>query len=698
MQFEGFGRSRPDFLPPAIIREIVQDLIERASSTANQSGLQSAEAAYQLAVMHFEGNCLPQDNKKCLEWLEKSAVGGYRLAISACEGLYESCNQTMSPHLQEVIRTQLSTAAETDLSGALADTMSNTFSQKDSCIAVRRWAEIDNDAYSDYITSPGYRGLLAGAVGIINIRENWSEMSDHTGFDFKQLEGYDPWDFSRPGPADKDQFINSVRRHKCVERTGVDGLTLLQRAAASGNLALARVMVLDLGAKVDGIGVTPDWTPLWISCFTGNIEVADFLATHGANPLCKDRLKSRTILHFLNKCRTEEELMKVLVMALKARIDIEVRDADGHTPLLSTFIGWDFSQGLASRYLLGLKANVLVKSRAGFSPFDAAVRSLDVDLLEQLCEAMDRSLLLLSSQLQAPDISPEVAKSGAFLGLGCHTEFYHRRLHGRFALAKFCRIVDLLLDEGSIRELRMTEYAKGTNPLISACFLAHSDLAVAVLLSSNCPPIDDVDETNQMTALQWATERGKTAIVMQLLQLGADPFLRSKFDYDLFQKAAISSPRLFMTVLEAMEAGTVPRPDDCSTRSILERKTPKGESIFALLVIEGSPEHLETADVLRVKYALPYDDMSVSGDRRASDTRMTLTAWLIDQASHSNAFTLQQVDYLLDLDPPPSFVADTGGATLLHYAVDAFEHGEDHQTGHSSPIGLADRCTWDRRS
>jgi len=53
---------------------------------------------------------------------------------------------------------------------------------------------------------------------------------------------------------------------------------------------------------------------------------------------------------------------------------------------------------------------------------------------------------------------------------------------------------------------------------------------------------------------------------------------------------------------------------------------------------------------------------------------MTPTAWLIGNTRGRNIFTLQQVEYLLDLEPP-RFVADTDGATLLHYAVDAWQHG-----------------------
>ncbi|KAK0749675.1 hypothetical protein B0T18DRAFT_407322 [Schizothecium vesticola] len=684
--FEGFGGSRPDFLPLATTKEIIKDFKDRAAAVSDSKQRQSARAAYQLGVICFEGNCVPKDIDQALSWLEKAALGGYPKAISGCSSLFESLGRPMSPELAETVSKRLPDVAKDELITASAETITNSVSEQDLFVGLRQWQRQSPSEYSEYITSVYFASFAGLMVSLASVHDSALRNSASDDFDFKRIDGYDPYDLEVQGPTDKDLFIRWIRSHRCVEKTDVTGFTLLQKAAASGNLELAKIMIVNLGAKVDGTGATPDWTPLWLSCMTGNIEVAEFLASHGANPRCKDRGKSRTILHFLNKCRTEEHLMKVLMIALPARIQLDVRDADGNTPLISTFIGWDFSQGLAAKYLIGLDADILVESKGKHSPMNTAARSLNVALVESLCQGSVRSALKAASNLRAPQVSPAQARASTLLALGNHTEFYNRRVGGKDFLSNLSRIVDMVADEESLARLRESEYATGTNLLISACFLAHEDLAAAVLLSKSCPPVNDVDDKNHSTALHWAAERGKIATIMALLERGGDPLMINKSGYDVFQIMAINSARLLVTVLGAIAGGRAPIPTNADVHSILARTTPRGETLFDLLVIEGSEEHLSVAETLRVRYNLPYDNMSIisSGVSTSAD-RMTPTAWLIENARSRNIFTLQQVQYLLDLDPPPRFVADLNGATLLHYAVDAWQHDDLD----SNPTGYA---------
>ncbi|KAK1831877.1 hypothetical protein QBC39DRAFT_350381 [Podospora conica] len=675
--FEGFGKSRPDFLPPATIKEITKDLKDRATAVSGSKQRQSARAAYQLGVIHFEGNCVPKDYDQALSWLEKAALGGYSKAISGCPDLFESLGRTMPPELAETVSKRLPDVAKDELITASAQTMSNSVSEQDLFVGLRQWQRQNPSDYSEYISSVYFGSLTALMVSIASLYEIALPNIAKDSFDFTTIDGYGGHDLEVQGPIDKDLFIRSIRSRRCVEKTDIAGCTLLQKAAASGNLELARIMIVELGAKVDGTGATPDWTPLWLSCVTGNIEVAEFLASCGANPHCKDRGKSRTILHFLNKCRTEEHLMKVLMIALRARIQLDVRDAEGNTPLISTFIGWDFSQGLAAKYLIGLNADILVESNQKYSPMSTATGSLNFALVESLCQGLDRSALKAASNLRAPQVLPAQAKASTLLALGNHTEFYNRRVGGKDFLSNLCRIVDMVADEDSLAQLRKSEYATGTNLLISACFLAHEDLAAAVLVSQNCPPVNDVDERNHSTALHWAAERGKAATIIALLKRGGDLLMINKSGYDVSQVLAIHSPGLLVTIFDAMADGRVPTPANADMYSILARKTSRGETLFDLLVIEGSEEHLSVAGTLRVRYDLPYDNMTIISSRESTSEdviMMTPTAWLIKVARDKNIFTLQQVEYLLDLDPPPRFVADTNGATLLHYAVDAWQH------------------------
>lgn len=674
-----FAKSRVDFLPFTALKELIQDLKERASKTHKKDNHRSAEASYQLSIAHFEGNCVAKSYSQSLEYLEKAAVGEYSRAISGCRNIFEVCGGVMSPQLQNIINQKLPAVAETELHQSFADTLGNTIRNADFFLATRQWADEDPSAYNKYITSPIFHFRTSASISIFNIvsSQRTGEHASNEPFDFKLLEGRD-YESNASINFNKAKFIHSVRQHRCVEKTDAGGLTLLQQASAEGNLTMVITLITDLGARVDGVGNTPGFTPLWISCCTGNIDVASYLASQGADIRHKDGLRSRSILHFLNKCKNEDHLMKLFTMALRAGISLEERDSEGNTPLLSTFIGWDFTRGLAARYLILLKANVLAKAKAEYTAVSFAVRSLNAELVQDLCQAFDQSLLKTASMLQVPDISPEDAKCLGLIELAGHTEFYNKKVQGRFASSRLGKIVDILLDCGSLQAFTTHESGRGTNPLIGSCFLAHEDLTIAVLNSRHCPGIDDTDQGG-MTALHWAVERGKVQITMELLRRGADPFVRSGMDYNAFKIAAIHSPRLLVNMLDSMDSGQVPRPADFSIDNILRTTSDNGASIFALLIIEGSPEHLEVAESLRVKYDMSYDDLSVSFESEAStsDTKMTLTAFLLDAAHVKNAFTLRQFEYLFSLDPRPRFVSDTEGRTLLHHAVDSWHHGTE---------------------
>ena len=677
MQFEWVQDSRLDFLPATAVNEIIQDLSGRADRvTADDNCESSAEAAYQLAIVHFEGNCVAKDYSKALKWLETAAVGGCNKAISACPNVFDSCKEEMPDTLIKLVNSKMADAAKSELAMSLLATTTNTIAIEECFMALHQWAKNDEAAYLRYLTSAEYGSLTLFCVEHFHGTRTSNPLEEGGSFDFDQLEGYGPHGRGRLRPSDKAQFIRAVRKHRCVEKTCLSGLTLLQSAAARGDLSLAEVMVEDLGAKVDGVGATPDFTPLWISCCTGHMEVAWYLISKGADRRCKDNLKHRTILHFLNKFRTKDAIIKILDSAATAEIDLDVKDGDGNTPLLSTFIGWDFSRGVAARCLMGRKSNFLATSNLGYSALSLAARSLEVDLVRELCNSLERGLIESTTSQQVPTMTPEKAKCNGFAALLAQTEFHNRRIRGSAAVDCLQRTVDDLLDHDSLSFFSTSEYSGRANPLISACYQGHEDLARAVLAATHCPDIDAVDEQNQMTALHWAAERGKTDLVMELLRKGADPLVASIRQYNVFQHSAIHSPRLLSHVLEAMERGKAPCPKNLDVPSILAVSTPIGESIFALLVIEGSQVHLEIAESLRKQYSLPYDDLCITSQGVVgAPVNMTLTAWLVHSATQMNRFSLEQFEYLFELNPRPRLVADDAGGSLLHYAVSSWQHG-----------------------
>ena len=448
-------------------KELLQDLLEQANDTAQTDSLRAAEAAYQLAVAHFEGIGMIKDIENGFHWLENAAFRGSKKAISGFANILASMGRVMTPQLEELTLKQLPALAKAELHMSFRHSFNNTITHSDTFIALRKWVNQHPDAYKDYVTSSVF-GLLKPVFLSIHVAEGGGAHTD-VPFEFQVLDDYDPYSFEMFKASEKNQFIKSICSHKCLDRTDNGYLTLLQVAAARGDLESAKTLVADLGAKVDAVGLTPGLTPLWISCFTGNIEIACFLVERGASPLCKDK-SGRTILHFLNKCNNINDLTSLFKTALQGGLNIEKRDSDGNTPLLSTFIGWDFSQGLAARFLLGLNANVWVKPLDWWTPFTAAIRSLDLNLIIEMSSGFQGSFLQNASASQVLDLSIEEAKSAAFNYFGIQSEFYRRRLGGAAASEKLQGIVDLIIDLAMLITYK-SKFKRGFNPLISACHM-----------------------------------------------------------------------------------------------------------------------------------------------------------------------------------------------------------------------------------
>ena len=493
-------------------------------------------------------------------------------------------------------------------------------------------------------------------------------------FDFRLLEVYKPFACEKFDASDKSKFIKSVRQHSCLERTDTSCMTLLQRAAIRGDLELTKTLVLDLRASVDACGVVPGLTPFWISCFIGCIDIASFLFQQGAMPTCRDSISGRTILHLLNQFKTKKDIAHILKIGLEAGLSLEEKDDDGNTPLMSTFIGWDFSNGIAAELLLELQADVLVQSNRDWTPMCAAVKCLNVDISRAIAEKYRASSLRSTSQFDTSTMSIEDDKVAAFHTLCSLDQFYRRRVGGEESLKKLQLIVELLLDGGMVNAFQRSELSQGSNPLISATYMGHEDLVVAVLNSKHCPDLNEVDEMNGMSALHWSVERGRVASTMKLLSLGANPLLQDKKGLNVFHRAARFSPSLLLQILEAIDSADLPRPAGHDTKSILAMATSEGYTPFVFAVTEGSTEHLKVAETLRKKYHIDHDSYSLQKSR--TETMRTLMAYLVDCSIKSNIFTLEQIVYVLNIDPQPKFKGDTSGDTLLHYAVGGWQYGK----------------------
>ena len=374
--------------------------------------------------------------------------------------------------------------------------------------------------------------------------------------------------------------------------------------------------------------------------------------------------------------------LQILRIGLQAGLAVDELDLERNTPLLSTFIGWDFSHGAAAQLLLQARADPLVHSERDFSAVVGALRTLNVDLLISLFKHGGKCNLKDHENRELSINSLEQEKALAFGFLCSQNEFYCRRICGSDSAARMKAVVDLILQDNTLSTFRSMELIEGdTTPLIISCHRRRSDLLKAVLSSASCPDVDEAD-SDGMTALLWCAERGNLDGAIQLLHSGANLLPFSNKGFNIFHNAARFAPDFLIRILDAIEAGEVPCPQGLDARALLAIPTrDKDETTsFVLAVMEGTPEHLNCAEALRTRYSLDYDAYEIPAlnifRHMGDEGKMTLMAYLTATSVMTNMITLSQVEYVLSLNPKPRFRADTSGKTLLHFAVCGFYHGK----------------------
>jgi ankyrin repeat protein len=585
------------------------------------------------------------------------------------------------PEDAAITRTQnLANTAQISLLKAGISLHDGLIDENASFTIVKEWIHESPSQYKDYLESFAYRLTRTITFAFWLISKGTSPLpgSERTT-SFRSILGYDVSTLEIEPGRERD-FYRYVRSHGCVNRPDDTlYLTLLQVAAIKGDLPLVKTLVGELGAKVDEVGVTPGMTALWLSCMFGNIDIAIYLADKGARVKCRDNISGRSILHFLNQARSTEDMGLLFKLALQSGLGLEDKDKEGNTPLLSTFVGWDFSLGAISNALVCLpEVNLLVKSERNWTALSAAVAKLDLDLVQAITERLPASQLRVSSNLNILSTTVEGELVESYSVLLVHNEFHRRRACGSAAKQVLQGIVDALINDRMQVTMRNSEVGRGTNPLIGACHTGYDDMVIAVLNTPACPDVDDVDETNGMSALHWAAEQGRYVSFVALLERGALPTLRRTADEcNPFHHGAVFAPTMLLKVIESIESGKVSLANSLDMEQMMNIPNSDGFRIFDLAVIEGSADHLKLAENLRTRYCIAFDDLIIPTRHEAEEgSRMTLLGYLVSSSVRSNIMEIESLEYMLSLSPHPRFIATTAGTTLLHLAADGFFHGK----------------------
>ncbi|XP_053099442.1 protein phosphatase 1 regulatory inhibitor subunit 16B isoform X2 [Hemicordylus capensis] len=124
-----------------------------------------------------------------------------------------------------------------------------------------------------------------------------------------------------------DDITEMVATGQDLNRTDVQGATLLHIAAANGYLHAAEIL-LDHGARLD-LKDWDGWEPLHAAAFWGHMQMAELLVSHGAS------LSARTAMDEMPIDLCEEEEFKVLLLELKHKHDVIMKSQMRHKSSLS---------------------------------------------------------------------------------------------------------------------------------------------------------------------------------------------------------------------------------------------------------------------------------------------------------------------------------------------------------------------------
>jgi serine/threonine protein kinase/ankyrin repeat protein len=628
-------------LPRVLVGEIIRNLEERSTQSGDQS-----KVCLSLAGYYLNETLIDQDVEKGMKYLAKAADQGH---LAALEALGSFCthfkNSLKDDFTESVNRIQIS--ATTMLKGQVLEfnaifSGNLTFEAHKSTMFIRARQESETSMTQR-------RDLL--------IFEIWSQLSSGRISD-QSLGASETGDIQDPNQED-DDGIESILQSLPT--------TPLQRAVLSRDEKLIQRVVEISGGGLEEYGETPGWSPLWLSCLTGDYHTAEYLMQNGANINCSALDSGISILHLLNMFSEPSEIDGVLEFCLRGREDgqrmlVGQKTHKGLTPLHTTFCGYDYSCGYAARALLKHGASPITQtpnSMHGFTPIALCAFSLDYELLQEMLACVWITEESNRSDGVLRDIT--LCKAFAFRILCNLTQFVLISKLETFE-GQLDKIVKLVLDDKTMEFLLGTESSLGGyDPLAMPLWQARPYLALSFLRVFGLPRQISMVEF-QRPYLHIAIERRLRSCVSALLERGADILLESQFGkVNALHMAAIWFPEMLLELIDHVNLMNSEDRRGKSAKQILESVTDAGVDVISLLIMEGNKLELDVADKLRRNYNIDLDVVKY----QQGDESVTLTGKVVAAIMEDGLIPLSQVEYLLKLKPPPRLVCSSNGRTLL---------------------------------
>lgn len=657
----------PGILPLACAREVASNLRAQADNESCP-----AETLYQLAGACFNGAIMKRDIALGLNHFRRAAEAGHEQAIGSLYNVFPGCGSSPPDDLLEACHSFLDRHGPSSIVFANIDIFGHPESLEINNYRIfgKNWIQhCQNNGRREQVFKATSLERRTAVLRLIKgASDGRSEVCQHLAFDSSKLPSYSGVNEYIPLSSFRiGNFKKNLNNCGCLERPNTFGFTLLQEAVSHGDHAMVDFLIDEAKAKVDNYGNTPGWTPLWLACYSGQFSLVLKLIRRGAQITCHDQQTGFTILHLLSQFSNSddiENLLRTLLQTDDGSTMLEKLSTHGLTPLHASFMGWDYSDGAATRALLRHGANPFRPLRDienEVTPFSLCATMLDSALLEEMIGCP-----YLANRVSAPGTHKEVSKAKALAYIYLsreHTEFFFLSSLGKGWESSLNYTLRLLVDdEMQVEFVNLVGEGKQNDLLRDATAFCRSYIARSLVDAD----IVSIGTYTDRPPLHFALERRLEDVVFSLIEKGAKVTQEDHYgNPTALHTAARYFPEVLEKLIQKVESMDTSQHEHMTVKHILRIRDANGFDVLSLLLAEGSNDQLDLVERLQRSYELDLDAIAVD---MGSD-KSTLAGAIITMCTTSGLIPLAQLGYLLKLRPLPKFICTESGKTLLSLAV-----------------------------
>jgi ankyrin repeat protein len=624
--------------------ELHEDLVKMAkqcksmkeddSKTTSKSH-RSADAAYLLSVLLFQGLKGVEHLETGMKWLIKAAEAGSIQARLDLPRVASALNTNLPVNIEEFMIDWLESSAVISVDRFVLDTVENKnnslYLQLDAQVR-KRWML---GPHSDEIFGTSWQLALFDAI------DEYTTSADISAESMRSFSSSGEW-IHHTVEATLDKFRAFI--HETVPENDKmrvlkdygNGLTWIHFACTLGLIDVLRS--IKFNPSIANIQDAQGRTPLIFATACGNAELATFLISVGADASLGHDQRGNTCLHFAQLFR-REKIHVMVEQLIQAGGNVNATNNKGETPIhriLQSGMSAE-SNYTAISTLLRYHADPCIEDEDGELPLFWAITFPQPRSFKTLLDIIRKKLLGKDFNILKANL----------LDHFMFVPFYERLVFAGQGYSAYLEdMINLLADPETLEEYKSLPDNGGDSAFFAACLRGATD--IMKLLPQSCPytDINEPDVEYLRPPISYAIRHGKQNVFDVLISLGANIFYKDSFDEGALHASVEYAPEM---VGQILDIGIREK----RLEEMLELSSVHGMTPFDKAIINGQ---IESAQKI-LNYGANFNDFRCV---LAGGLKWTVLGYILQMQSTS----IEQVAFLLDLGA--AVVVSEDQTTVFH--------------------------------